>query len=115
MTKTAPSLCSKLACEPSGPLIERLVACGVPCGPVNSLSEVFADPFVEARNTVHRFERDGVEVPVVAFPGKLSATPAEYRTPPPRIGEQGREVLTDWLGLGEDELDALEAAGALAQ
>ncbi|MFX8797512.1 CoA transferase, partial [Acinetobacter baumannii] len=65
---------------PGGPLIERLVAKGIPAGPVNTIRDVFADPFVEARQTVHRFEReDGAEIPTVAYPGKLSATPADYR------------------------------------
>lgn len=97
-------------------LIARLEACGVPVGPVNTLEDVFSDPFVEARNTVYRFEReDGVEIPSVAYPGKLSATPADYRYQPPRVGEQTRELLSDWLGLDEAELAALEAAGAVVQ
>ena len=98
------------------PLIARLVAVGVPAGPVNSIKDVFDDPFVEARQTVHRFVReDGVEIPSVAFPGKLSATPADYRYQPPRIGEQSREVLGDWLDLSADELAELEASGAVVQ
>ena len=97
-------------------LIARLVACGVPAGPVNTLKDVFADPFVEARETVHRFVRaDGVEIPTVAYPGKLSATPADYRYQPPRVGEQSRELLRDWLGLDGAELAALEAAGVVSQ
>ena len=76
-------------------------------------AEIFADPFVEARGTVHLFEREGVEVPSVAFPGKLSATPAEFRAPPPRVGEQTHEVLRDWLGLDAAEL--AELAGAVRQ
>src|SRR5262249_49416187 len=67
-------------------IIARLVARGVPTGPVNALNEVFADAFVEARKTVHRYRRpDGVEIPTVAFPGKLSETPADYRYRPPQI------------------------------
>ncbi len=98
------------------PLIEQLVACGVPAGPVNTLAEVFADPFVEARGTVHRFVRDdGVEIPSVAYPGKLSATPADYRYQPPKVGQQSRELLRDWLGLEGEELAALEAAGVVRQ
>ncbi len=97
-------------------LIARLVACGVPAGPVNTLKDVFADPFVEARQTVHRFVRDdGVEIPSVAYPGKLSATPADYRYQPPKVGEQSRELLHDWLGLDGAELAALEAAGVVKQ
>ncbi len=97
-------------------LIERLVAVGVPAGPVNSIKDIFTDPFIEARQTVHRFVRDdGVEIPTVAFPGKLSATPADYRYQPPKVGEQTREVLGDWLALGGDELAALEECGAVRQ
>jgi crotonobetainyl-CoA:carnitine CoA-transferase CaiB-like acyl-CoA transferase len=97
-------------------LIERLEACGVPVGPVNTLEDVFADPFVEARVTVHRFAReDGAEIPSVAYPGKLSATPTDYRHRPPRLGEQTRELLADWLGAGADELDSLEARGSISQ
>lgn len=99
----------------SGPLIERLTAAGVPAGPVNTVKDIYSDPFIEARNVVHRYVRaDGVEIPTVAFPGKLSATPADYRYPPPRIGEQTREVLTEWLGEHET-IAALEAAGVVVQ
>lgn len=87
-----------VAGEPGLPLIERLAAAGVPAGPVNSISQVFADPFVMARGTVHRFERaDGARIPSVAYPGKLSATPATMRRPPPRVGEDRASILADWL------------------
>lgn len=99
-----------VAGEPGLPLIDRLVAAGVPCGPVNSVAQVFADPFVAARGTVHEFVRDdGVNIPSVAFPGKLSATPATMRRPPPRVGEDADDVLRDWLG--RTDADALRAGG----
>lgn len=101
-----------VAGEAGLPLIDRLVAAGVPCGPVNSIAEVFADPFVEARGTVHEFVRaDGVVIPSVAYPGKLSATPATMRSPPPKVGEDVASVLRDWLG--RDDAAALRAAGAI--
>jgi crotonobetainyl-CoA:carnitine CoA-transferase CaiB-like acyl-CoA transferase len=97
-------------------LIDRLVACGVPAGPVNTIKDIFEDPFVEARGTVHRFRRDdGVELPTVAFPGKLSATPADYRFAPPRVGEHSHEILADWLGLETAQLADLEQKGAIVQ
>ena len=87
-----------VAGEPGLPLIDRLAAAGVPAGPVNRISEVFADPFIAARDVVHEFVRgDGVTIPSVAFPGKLSATPASMRRPPPRVGEDAASVLADWL------------------
>ena len=88
-----------VANEPGLPLIDRLAAAGVPAGPVNKVSEVFADPFSTARNVVHDFVRaDGAHIPSVAFPGKLSATPATMRRPPPRVGEDEQSILADWLG-----------------
>jgi crotonobetainyl-CoA:carnitine CoA-transferase CaiB-like acyl-CoA transferase len=100
----------------SGPLMERLVSRGVPTGPVNNIQQVFEDPFVEARGAVHRFVReDGVEVPTVAFPAKLSKTPADYRYRQPKVGEHTNEILGEWLGLGDEQLNALRANGAIAQ
>lgn len=97
-------------------LIARFEAKGVPAGPVNSVRDIFEDPFIEARKTVHRFvQEDGVEIPTVAYPGKLSRTPADYRYQPPRVGEQTRDILNDWLALGDETLDALASAGAIAQ
>ena len=94
-----------VANEPGLPLIDRLAAAGVPAGPVNKVSEVFADPFIAARKVVHEFTRsDGAHIPSVAFPGKLSATPATMRRPPPRVGEDEASVLADWLG--RDAADA---------
>ena len=96
-------------------LTGRLVARCVPAGPVNTIGEVFLDPFVEARRTVRRFLReDGVEVPTVAYPAKLSETPADYRRRPPFLGEHTVEVLGEWLALAPAELDRLLAAGAIA-
>jgi crotonobetainyl-CoA:carnitine CoA-transferase CaiB-like acyl-CoA transferase len=100
----------------SGPLMERLVARGVPTGPVNTIKQVFEDPFVEARGAVHRFVReDGVAVPTVAFPAKLSETPADYRYRQPKVGEHTNEVLSEWLELGDEQLGALGADGTIAQ
>lgn len=97
-------------------LLARLSAANVPAGPVNTVTEVFADPFIAARQVVHRFVReDGVEIPTVAFPGKLGATPADYRHRPPQVGEHTRAVLGDWLTLDADELAELEAAAAIVQ
>ena len=97
-------------------LIARFEACGVPSGPVNTIKDVFEDPFIDARGTVHRFTReDGVEIPVVAYPGKLSATPADYRRQPPRVGEHTLEILREWLPIADEALDALAADGVIAQ
>jgi crotonobetainyl-CoA:carnitine CoA-transferase CaiB-like acyl-CoA transferase len=93
-------------------LVAALAAEGVPAGPINTVDKVFDDPQVKIRDVVHRFTRaDGVEIPTVGYPPKLSETPAEYRLPPPRVGEHSREILTDWLGLDVAEQDKLFGKG----
>jgi crotonobetainyl-CoA:carnitine CoA-transferase CaiB-like acyl-CoA transferase len=97
-------------------LLARFVAKGVPAGPVNSVKDIFEDPFIEARGTVHRFVReDGVEIPTVAYPGKFSRTPTDYRHRPPHVGEHTRDILSDWLAIDDDALDALAIRGAIEQ
>jgi crotonobetainyl-CoA:carnitine CoA-transferase CaiB-like acyl-CoA transferase len=96
-------------------LTAKLTSVGVPSGPVNTVQQIFEDPFIEARKTVHYFLReDGVRLPSVAFPGKLSETPAEFRMRPPFLGEHTFEVLSDWLGLPDDALARLRSDGVIA-
>jgi crotonobetainyl-CoA:carnitine CoA-transferase CaiB-like acyl-CoA transferase len=77
--------------------LAALEAAKVPCGAINDLAEVFADPQVLAREMV-------VEVPhpladslrMVASPMKLSATPVDYRRAPPLLGQHTDEVLGEF-------------------
>lgn len=79
--------------------ITALEAAGVPCGPINRLPEVFNDPQVQARGMRLDLPHPAFgSVPLVASPIRLSATPVQYRQPPPTLGEHTAEVLRDWLG-----------------
>ncbi len=86
-------------------VIKMLETAEVSCGPINSLAEIFDDPHVKARGTrVDQIRFDGSKVSTVAYPAKLALTPAQYRNPPPRLGEHNSEVFSDWLELkGEDD------------
>ena len=78
--------------------IAALEQAGVPCGPINDLAQVFADPQVQARGTRIRMAHPlAGEVDLVANPIRLSRTPVDYRRPPPLLGEHNSEVLSDWL------------------
>jgi crotonobetainyl-CoA:carnitine CoA-transferase CaiB-like acyl-CoA transferase len=97
-------------------LKDVLSAKGVPSGPVNTIEQIFKDPFAAARRVVHHFTReDGVSIPSVAFPSKLSATPAQMVRAPPGLGQHTREALDDWLDLPPTELDSLIAKGVIVQ
>ena len=52
-------------------------------------------------------------VPLIANPVKLSGTPVRYRYAPPTLGQHTDEVLTEILGLSEDEIAAERDKGAV--
>jgi crotonobetainyl-CoA:carnitine CoA-transferase CaiB-like acyl-CoA transferase len=84
--------------------LSALEAAKVPCGPINSLAEVFDDPQVRARGmkvAVPHPLNDDLEL--VASPMKLSATPVSVRRPPPLLGQHTEEVLQE-LGLDSAEI-----------
>ena len=87
--------------------IAALEPAGVPCGPINDLAQVFADPQVIARGLKVELPHPlAGTVPGVASPIRLSATPVEYRNAPPLLGEHTDVVLGELLGL-----DAAALAG----
>ena len=95
--------------------IERLEAVGVPCGPINDLAEVFADPHAQARGLVRRLPHASLgALPCVAAPLRFDGVPAMSGRAAPLLGEHSRAVLRDLLDLGAAEIGALEAAGAIA-
>ncbi|WP_448482538.1 CaiB/BaiF CoA transferase family protein [Pseudoxanthomonas mexicana] len=90
-----------------------LEAAGIPCGPVNDLAEVFADPQVRARGMIVETAHPQVDtVPLVGSPLKLSATPVEPPRAPPMLGEHTFDVLRE-AGFSEDEIATLRANGAV--
>jgi crotonobetainyl-CoA:carnitine CoA-transferase CaiB-like acyl-CoA transferase len=87
---------------------------GVPCGPINDVSQVFEDPQVLARGLKIELPHAlGGTVPQVASPIRLSGTPVEYRRAPPLLGEHTLEVLTGVLGLSDEAVMSLREAGVL--
>ncbi|CTQ34363.1 CaiB/BaiF CoA transferase family protein [Jannaschia rubra] len=67
-------------------VIAGLEGASVPVGPVQTLPQVFASDQVEAREMLVDMERDGLHMPLIGNPLKLSATPVTYRHAPPRFG-----------------------------
>jgi crotonobetainyl-CoA:carnitine CoA-transferase CaiB-like acyl-CoA transferase len=103
-------LAQSIATRTSRDWIEALEAATVPCGPINSLKEVFADPQVVERG-MRVDARDAVSgtVPLVRSPIRLSETPVQTGVGPPALGEHTNEVLTGLLGMTPAEVDALRA------
>jgi crotonobetainyl-CoA:carnitine CoA-transferase CaiB-like acyl-CoA transferase len=95
--------------------IDGLARLGVPCGPVNDIAQVFADPQVQARGMKialpYPLAGTGT-VDLIGNPIKLSATPVTYRRPPPTLGQHTEGVLHEF-GLDDAEVAALKAEGAI--
>jgi len=88
--------------------ISAFEAQAVPCGPVNRIDQVFADPQVVARGLkVEMPHPTAGTVALVANPVRLSGSPVQYRLPPPLLGQHTDEVLQQWLGLDGGQIDGL--------
>ncbi len=94
--------------------IELLETAGVPCGPINDLRQVFADPQVQARGLRLDLPNAlGSTTPQVASPLRLSATPVAYRTAPPLLGQHTGDLLERLLGMTEAQVAELRKAGVI--
>ncbi|ARS51104.1 CoA-transferase [Ectopseudomonas mendocina] len=94
--------------------IELLEKAGVPCGPINDLQQVFADPQVQARGLrIDLPNAMGSTTPQVASPLRLSATPVAYRSAPPLLGQHTEALLQRLLGMSETQVAELREAGVI--
>jgi crotonobetainyl-CoA:carnitine CoA-transferase CaiB-like acyl-CoA transferase len=93
--------------------IALLENAAVPCGPINDLAGVFADPQVRHRGLqVEMSHAAGGSAPQVGNPIHFSATPIDYRRAPPLLGQDTGAVLRE-LGRSDEAIAALKAAGII--
>jgi CoA:oxalate CoA-transferase len=93
-----------------------LAELGVPCAPIYEAYEAMWDPQLKARDMWVEVEHKAAgRYKVPNFPVKLSETPGKVTTAAPMLGQHTREVLKELLGKTDEELDALEKQGAIAQ
>jgi formyl-CoA transferase len=91
-----------------------LTPVGIPCGPINRMDEVFADPQVQHLEMVLEGEHPTAgTIRMVRNPVSFSLTPVDLRQVPPRLGEHTEEVLHGLLGYSAAEVEALRAAGVV--
>jgi len=108
-----PLLAATLKRRPRREWLEALEAVKVPCGPINDLADVFADPQVQQRGmTIDVPHPLSGSVRLVASPMKLSATPVRYDRAPPLLGADTERVLGE-LGLDAAAIAGLRRAGAI--
>lgn len=92
-----------------------LLASDIPVGAINNIAQVVEHPQVQARGSLRDVDHPAVgRVRVVGSPVRLSKTPAKAPTPSPIHGEHTRAVLKEVLGMSEEEIGRLVAAGVVA-
>jgi crotonobetainyl-CoA:carnitine CoA-transferase CaiB-like acyl-CoA transferase len=109
-TELTVKLAALLADQDGEELCRRLLAAGVPAGPVRDVAQVWADEHTRHRRMAAELQGyKGWGVPI-----RMSRTPGEIRRTPPRFGEHSREILVE-IGLGEEEIAGLIEAGVVLE
>lgn len=104
----------KLRTKTRSETLEALPALGVPAATINDIGQAFDEPQVRHRGgRIDLPHATAGTAPGIANPIHLSASPITYRNAPPLLGEHTAEVLADVLGMPEDEIDGLQAAGVV--
>jgi crotonobetainyl-CoA:carnitine CoA-transferase CaiB-like acyl-CoA transferase len=110
-----PQVATIMLQESSADWLEALNAEGIPCGPINNIEQVFADPQVQHRGLQLELDHpDAGKVASVANPIKMSLTPVEYDRAPPLLGQHTDEVLTRLLGMDAQEVSRLKQDNIIA-
>ena len=109
-----PLLAAVIRQRPSAEWIELLEAAQVPCGPINTIDKVFADPQVRSRGMrVDLPHPRAGTLPSIANPVHFATAPIEYTHAPPLLGQHTDEVLEELLGLDGVARAALRAQGVI--
>ncbi|MEK6751890.1 MAG: CoA transferase [Chloroflexota bacterium] len=94
--------------------LAKLDEAEIPCGPIQDFEQVFSMPTVKEREMVVKMNHPTIgELPLVGSPLKMSATPVEYRLPPPLMGEHTVSILQELLGYSNDQIGKLRLSGAV--
>ncbi|MBX3660278.1 MAG: CoA transferase [Ramlibacter sp.] len=109
-----PLLESLMATRGKAEWLAALEAAKVPCGAINNLAEVFADPQVQQRGMVTSWNhpvKEGLQL--VASPMKLGATPVRTDLPPPLLGQHTADVLGGLLNYSDARMSELRTTGVI--
>ncbi len=94
--------------------MELLVESAIPCGPVNNMQHLFADPQLQHRDMIAEVPHPTIgTLRLTGIPIKYSETPATIRLHPPLLGEHTDDVLAEVLGYSSEQIETLKARGAI--
>jgi formyl-CoA transferase len=95
--------------------MDILVGAAIPCGPVNNMEHLFADPQIGHRGMIAEVPHPTIgSLRLTGIPIKYSETPGTVRRPPPLLGEHTNEVLSAILDYSPSRIAELRDQGAVA-
>jgi crotonobetainyl-CoA:carnitine CoA-transferase CaiB-like acyl-CoA transferase len=94
--------------------VELLEQAEIPVARLNTTQDLYDDPHLEDVGFFQSIDdpHDG-RLRLPGYPIRFSKTPGSFSRAGPMLGEHTREVLRELAGVADDELDALEARGAI--
>jgi len=109
-----PLVAAEIARLPAGEWLPTLERAGIPCGPVNSVDQVFADPQTTARDMLIEVPHPTIgQLKLTGSPLKMASLNHPPRRPPPLLGEHTDQVLSTVLKLSTEEIAQLRASGVV--
>ncbi|MDD9728083.1 CaiB/BaiF CoA-transferase family protein [Roseovarius sp. SK2] len=93
-----------------------LQTAGIPCGPINTLAQVFDDPHIQARGIVQEVEHSAapdVKAKIMRTPIRMEGHELDVRLPPPMLGEHTNEILSEMLEYDPTRIAKLRENGAI--
>lgn len=104
-----PRIMAAIKTRTSSEWIKQLEAASVPCGPINTIDQVFADPQVKARGLAVTLESaDAGAVRLVGNPVKLKSGASTSQKAPPKLGADTHAVLSELLGMKDAEIERVK-------
>lgn len=109
-----PLVAAEIARRPAGEWLQTLERSGIPCGPVNTIDRVFADPQTAARNMLIEVSHPTIgPLKLAGSPLKLASLDQPPRRPPPLLGEHTDQVLASLLQMSAAEIRQLRDSGVV--
>jgi crotonobetainyl-CoA:carnitine CoA-transferase CaiB-like acyl-CoA transferase len=112
--ETVTQVQSIIATRPRHEWVTQMNQIGVPCAPINSLSDMLAHPHTDARGIIMAYEHPQLgSLKTTAYPVVFDGEKRLVRLPPPRHGQHTQEILTS-LGYEDGAIDGLRASGVIS-
>lgn len=110
-----PQLSAAMKMQTTSHWVQAFEADAIPCGPINTIDQVFDNEQVKARKLLrHLQSEDGRKVPTVSNPIVFSAASSEAFSPSPLLGQHTAATLKEVLNLSDEETKALKGKGVIS-